>query len=449
MNNNIKEEKVSLNRILAFSAPSLPLAALGLPVVIQLPPYYTNYVGLSLAVVGTIFMLARLLDVFIDFGLGILMDKTQTKIGRFTPWLLAGAPIMSIFAYFLFMAKPGASATYLSISLVGTYFAFSICMLAQLGIGASLSHNYYERSRIFGFWQIGNIVGMLLVLAFPVILTKMGGNDAQGVNAMGIIIMVAMPISAIISLAFAKEDSKAKAVQHQGIKDILAALKLKAFKILLGADFIVSFGLGVVGGLFLFFLSTIKGYKSESSLLLLVYFVVGLVCTSIWTFISRKYGKHMSFAIACIYMIIAQIIIILIPKDNFILALIMISAAGVVYAAPILLLRAMVGDVADEDKLINGQDRTGLLFASMTLTSKAGYAFSVGITYLLLDKVGFDPKLGENNTQFAMTGMQIIYFTIPVICHIIVGLLMLRYPLSAERVAEVQQELEKQKNNAI
>lgn len=437
-------EKVSLNRILAFSAPSLPLAALGLPVVIQLPPFYTNYIGLPLAVVGTIFMMARLLDVFIDFGLGILMDKTKTKIGRFTPWLLVGAPIMSIFAYFLFMAKPGASSTYLIISLIGTYLAFSICMLAQLGIGASLSHNYYERSRIFGLWQVGNIIGMLMVLALPVIITKMGGNDAQGVNAMGYFIMIAMPVSALISFLFAKETNQSKPVEHQGLKDILAALKLKAFKILLTADFVVSFGLGVIGGLFLFYLSTVKGYKTQSSALLLVYFVIGLICTQIWTFISRKYGKHTSFAIACLYMIFAQILIMLIPKDNFLIALILISLAGVVYAAPILLLRAMVGDIADEDKLVNGNDRTGLLFASMTLTSKAGYAFSVGITYFLLDKIGFDPKIGENNSQFAMLGMQWIYFILPVFCHIIVGILMLRYPLSAQRVEEVQKELEKQ-----
>lgn len=435
------QNKIKLNRILAFSLPSLPLAALGLPVVIQLPPFYAQHVGLSMAVVGAIFMGARLFDVFVDLGLGILMDKTKTRFGKFTPWLLAGSPIMALFCWFLFMAKPGAGPLYLMLSLLGTYIAFSMCMLAQLGVGASLSNDYHERSRIFGIWQIGNIIGMLLVLAIPVINSSLGGTYAQGVNYMGIFIIIMMPLSSFISWKFAKENPSEVSEKPHGISDFTGLVKLKSFANLLTADFVVSFSLGITGGLFEFYLSTVKGYKTESSLLLLLYFVSGLAFASLWTFISQKYGKHVAFMLASLYMIVTQGILFIMPENNIILASIFMIIAGVVYAAPILLLRAMVGDAADEDKLNSKKDKTGVAFAFMTLTSKLGYAISIGISYLILGLIGFDPKLGINNTSFAINGMQAIYFIIPIVCFAYIAFIMKKYPLDAAKVAEVQKKL--------
>lgn len=437
----------SLLRVLAFSAPSLPLAAFGLPIVIQLPSFYHAHVGLAVGVVGAAFMAARLFDVFIDLGLGLYMDKTNTKIGRFTPWLLAGAPLMSICAWFLFAPPKGAGPYYLVASLIGCYLAFSMTMLAQLGVGNSLSSDYDQRSRIFGFWQVGNIIGMLLVLALPVIIGAMGGTEADGIRAMGIFIMIMMPLSAIISWKFAKEDTHSQPVKHQTLSDLWAMLKLRSFRTLLASDIIMSFGMGVTGGSFMFYLSTIKHYSTQSSALLLVYFVIGLVCTPIWTFISTKYGKHWAFFTACLYTIFSQVFIYFMPAGNFLLALGVMAIAGIVYAAPILLLRSMVGDAADEDKLNTGKDRIGLLFAFMTLTSKAGYALSIGITYMILQALGFEARLQDANSQTAINGLLAVFFGFPIICNLIVGTLMAKYPLSKARVDEIQSILSKREAN--
>jgi Na+/melibiose symporter-like transporter len=89
----------------AFAAPSLPLAALGLPLVVYLPEYYVSELGLSLSVVGSAFLLVRVADIILDPILGGMMDRTRTGIGRFRPWLAAAAPVLMLAAYFLFMAK--------------------------------------------------------------------------------------------------------------------------------------------------------------------------------------------------------------------------------------------------------------------------------------------------------------------------------------------------------
>ncbi len=66
-----------------FAGPCVPLAALGLPLVVYLPEYYANELGLGLGVVWAIFTWVRLADVGLDPLLGALMDRTNTRFGRF------------------------------------------------------------------------------------------------------------------------------------------------------------------------------------------------------------------------------------------------------------------------------------------------------------------------------------------------------------------------------
>lgn len=443
-NKSKSSDRVELSRILAFAFPSFALAGLGLPFVIQLPPHYTNYVGISLGLVGAIFMAARLFDVFIDLGIGILMDQTKTRIGRFTPWILAGSIPMSILSWFLFMAEPGASAWYLALSLFGTYITFSIGTLAQLGIGNSLSKDYHERSRIFSFWQAFNIIGMLMVLAIPFFVERSGGTAAEGVQSMGWFVIIMMPVGALISYFFAKEKVSDIPVQKSNFQDVKALIGLDSFQRVLAADLILSFASGVIGGLFVYLLSSVKGYGDSSTAMLLAYFVCGLACTPIWVKVSKRIGKHGALSAAIIFLCASLATLIFMPMDNFKVAITMVAISGIGYAAPLYFVRAMASDVGDEDKLVTKKDRTGMIFALVSLTSKIGYALSVGISYPLLEAFGFDPKLGTRNSESAVLGFEFVYFGFPIICYLTTLYLLKNYKLTSERVAEVQAQLEKE-----
>ena len=78
--------------LLAYAFPSLPLAGLGLPLVVHLPTYYAREIGLPLAAVGSAFLMVRLIDVVFDPLIGWGMDRTRTRLGRFRPWLIAATP---------------------------------------------------------------------------------------------------------------------------------------------------------------------------------------------------------------------------------------------------------------------------------------------------------------------------------------------------------------------
>jgi glycoside/pentoside/hexuronide:cation symporter, GPH family len=436
------DSKVGMSRILAFSLPSLPLAALGLPLVVQLPPHYAGNLGLDIGIVGTIFMLARVADIGIDVGIGLAMDQTRTKLGRFSPWLLACVPVVMIGAYFLFMASPGVSALYLTAALFLTYVGFSMGSLSQMSLGATLSDNYYERSRVFVFWQAFNVVGMLMALAIPVVVHQMGGTPISGIQGMGWFIIIMMPIGAIVAAFLAKEPQPKAEAKKTSLSDLLGLLKSRACRKLLIADLILTFASGVTGGLFLFYFDAVKGYGALSSALLLIYFVAGLIGAPIWTILARRFGKHMSLIYACIFAAVTQPLILFLPPGNFVLAATGMAFFGLVYTSAAYLLRAMMADIGDEDLLRTGQDRTGLLYALVTLTGKGGYALAVGLTYLGLSFFGFKANLGANNSQGAIDGLTYLFIGLPVIMSLIGALVLKGYPIDAARTAELQQEIE-------
>src|SRR5438045_1938686 len=101
-----KDGRHSNTTLAAFAAPCLPMAALGLPLVVQLPTFYSDVIGIPLGTVGLIFLVIRLLDIGVDPFLGNLMDRTRTRLGRFRPWLLASILVMGLATWMLFM-PPG------------------------------------------------------------------------------------------------------------------------------------------------------------------------------------------------------------------------------------------------------------------------------------------------------------------------------------------------------
>src|SRR3546814_5706020 len=82
-----------------FSVPALPMAAMNLSLAVFLPQFYATHTAIPLTMIGFIFMMVRLGDLVFDPLLGIAIDRTATRIGRFRPWMLAGAPTVMMGAW--------------------------------------------------------------------------------------------------------------------------------------------------------------------------------------------------------------------------------------------------------------------------------------------------------------------------------------------------------------
>jgi Na+/melibiose symporter-like transporter len=148
----------------------MPNAALTLAISVFMTPYLTGYVGLTLGAVAFTFGAVRLLDLGVDFLLGLAMDRTRTRIGRYRPWMILGAPVVMAAVYLLFMARPGATTGYLIAALLLMYLGTSILALSHTAWASTLATNYDDRSRLFGALTAVGVIASVAVLLVPVIL---------------------------------------------------------------------------------------------------------------------------------------------------------------------------------------------------------------------------------------------------------------------------------------
>lgn len=145
------EEKINLKEKISYSIGDVGCNFVYVPITSFLMIYYTNSVGLGVAAVGTLMLIARLLDGVTDLSIGALIDKTNTRWGKTRPWILWSAPFMGIGLILLFNVPMGLSnggkliyayITYIFlVSIVYTASNLSYCTLLS-----RISSNIQERS---------------------------------------------------------------------------------------------------------------------------------------------------------------------------------------------------------------------------------------------------------------------------------------------------------------
>jgi GPH family glycoside/pentoside/hexuronide:cation symporter len=119
-------QRLSLPILGAFGSTAAPITAIALVMGVYLPRFFSSHIGLSLGAVGLAFGVVRLIDLGLDPLLGMAMDRTRSRWGRYRPWLVVGAPIVMLATYMLFMAAPGMSLINLIIWLLVLFLGVSI-----------------------------------------------------------------------------------------------------------------------------------------------------------------------------------------------------------------------------------------------------------------------------------------------------------------------------------
>jgi Na+/melibiose symporter-like transporter len=427
----------------AFAGPCLPLAAIGLPLAAVLPKFYSSHVGLSIGEVGLAFVSVRLFDISVDPAIGWAMDRTRNRLGPYRTWFVMGAPLLMLATAMVFFVQPGASFAYLFAWLLALYIAFSVCTLAQLAWGAVLAPEYDQRSRLYGWWQAANIVGVLTALAIPTVVLQFKlGDFATGVRAMGGFIVVSLPLTLLVAVLAVPEPRGADARPEGGFSAWLGLFRRPVVRRILLCDLLLGSAPGLTGALLFFFFQYVKGFnETQSYLFMAAYFVAGLIGAPFWSWLATRIGKHRALMAASLVFAALYAVVGFLPAGDFRTTLIGISIAGLPYAAGLLLTRAMMADVADEVRLETGDDRTGMLFSFLSFTTKMGYAVSVG-SLMILQAAGFSDKPHAYNRPEAIYTLEFLFIAAPTLLLLLAVWPLANYPLGPRRHAEIRAALE-------
>jgi GPH family glycoside/pentoside/hexuronide:cation symporter len=412
---------------------------------VYLPPFYAGKMGISLTAIGATIGLLRLADLGLDLALGWLMDKTRTAMGRYRPWYLAGLPVLLLAVYKVFNPPADVDTAYLFVWYILLYVAYSMLVLGHSAWAAAISGSYNERSRMFG-WMLGvGVCGSSFLGILPLLTHgRITAADPNSMPTIGWIIMAASTAAvAIATLSTREPISPTALTQRTGLKDYLAVVTNPSMFRLILADLFLVLGPGASAPIYVFFFREAKGFDPASVVLLLVpYGAVGILGAPFWAWVAQRFGKHRTVQVAGLAYAVFQTILMLVPAGLFWPTLVSMCSVGFCAAAFIVLIRAMVADVADELRLTTGQERSGVLYALVTLTQKLGSSLAVIIIYPILDTFGFVAKPGYHNTPAAIRGLEMCYVFAPIILVVVGSACLIGYKLDAKRQGEIRSALD-------
>jgi Na+/melibiose symporter-like transporter len=450
MSANPASARVPLPTILAFGAIQMPLLAIGLVYGVYLPPNYAG-LGVGLASVALAITIVRGIDVFFDPLLAMVMDRTKTPIGRYRPWLVLGTPIVMFGVYKVLMPQGPVSQGYLILWLLVSFVGLSMMTLGSSAWSAVVATNYNDRARLYAWTSPMGILALVGLLMLPLFTHgKVAAGLTSSMPIIGMIFLVALPIALFITAVFTPERVAPASQSSFSASDYLGAIGRPTMLRLILADFLLALGPGVTGPLYLFYFHDAKGFTiPDVSLMLIFYVTAGVFGGLFWGgYAAQKLGKHRALQVACVAYGITQSILMAVPgmKAGYTFVDVLptgvaMIAVGFTAAAFLILVRAMVADVADEVRLDRKRDLTSLLYSMVTTTTKLGGSITVAVVYPVLALVGYNPKEGAVNTPHAIFGLEMCYLFAPVILVLIGGSMFFGYRLDSKRHAEIREAL--------
>jgi Na+/melibiose symporter-like transporter len=430
--------------MLTFSVANLPIVAQGIALLIFLPRYFASHLHVSLTVIGAAFAVVRLIDIGVDPLLGVLMDRTRTSLGRYRVWLLAGVPILMLSVYQLYFAPDGIGMGYLVGWLLVLYLATSILSLAYVAWGANLATDYHERTRLGAIAQPVAVAAGMIILFLPALSKTLGGTDAQGVQAMGLFVIVAAPIAIGFTAWRTRERiAPQPAGLTFGARDYWGLITRPAVIRLSLAAMALSLGPGWQGALYLFFANEILGFSIPAAAGLVgASLIGGAIGAPVFALISRRVGKPGALMVATTSYSVGMFGFLLVRHGNVPLGALVLGLLGFAQAGYLIMMSAMMADVGDDVRLEQGKERMGLLYSLVTGATKIAGALAFALSYPLLAALGFRPAEGAANSHQALRGLELAYYIGPIFFVMVGGLCFIGWRLTAERHGEIRRQLE-------
>lgn len=449
-------ERIPLRRLIAYGQMVVPLAIIGLPIAIYIPPFYSGTLGLDLAAVGLVLMLARFSDVITDPLIGRLSDRTRTRLGRRRPWILAGVPIMIVSAYMLFVPTEPVSLSYLLLWIAMIYLGFTLIGIPYGAWGAELSLDYHERSRVTGAREIFLLLGLLLAITAPIVGVALWGEEEGGrlnsasreaMSVLGWLTVGLLPVCAVL-LVLVVPEPKERGEQTISLADgIKAIMRNGPFRRILVSSMLGALAGSLNAAVAILFFDHVLKLGEAGFVLILILFAAAVIGSPLWVFLGKRLGKHRALCVAAMFSLgafsaVPFVVYKLAPTGDtglIFMAMFAITAVqGLAAGATPILGASMLADVVDLDTMRTGEHRTGLLFAFLGMIRKMFEAAGVGIALPFIAFMGFDPQ-GDSQTEAGILGIVFMYCLLPLTLWVGSLAIIWNFPLTAERHARIRE----------
>ena len=421
---------ISALRLSAYAALQLPLAMALLPVVLNVGPLY-KAMALNLSWLGIIFFATRLLDAVQDPLIGFISDRmTHIRHGRLK-LVLVSVPFLGAGFYAVFSPPamgPDYLLVYLTLALILVHLGYSGVSISYHSLGAELSNDYVERTRVTIFREVFGIAGMLAGTVLPVALAaKMG--ETQGLGLMALIYLPVLAVPAAI-VWFASPSSVVPPVpiapRSQILRRVVGPIKNPRFRRLLLTYLLNGVGVGVAASVVLFFVDDVVHAKAMTPYFVLAYFGAGVLSVPIWLYLARRYSKSLSWFAGVVASTIGLGAACMVGSGDVTLFLVVCLIAGMGLGADYGIPPAILADII-HNEASETQGESGKYFGLWAMATKLTGAIGSGLAFPLLDLMGYNTG-GDNSFPLIVT-----YAILPVCLKAITGVVLWFVKVETER----------------
>lgn len=423
--------------------------------------FYTDVFGISAAAVGTMFLVTRIWDAANDPIMGIIGDRTNTKWGKFRPFLLWVAIPFGIIGVLTF-TTPDLSG---SGKLAYAYVTYTLMMMVYTAINVPygslmgvMSNDGGQRTSLASWRFIGAFSGGLFVTVSAnsmVAFFSEGRSEATGFQyTIGIYAAVAAVLFLLV-FAGTKERVIPEKEKAGTLKEDLKDLwKNKPWFIMLGANISTLIFISMRDGSILFYFKYIVGdqvvslfgqsYAWSSSVLSSAYMSIWLATNIIGVVIAKpmasKFGKKNTFIISALTSAAFSFIFFFIGADQIVTIYSLNILLGISSGIVLPLGWSMYADIADYSEWKTGRRATGLVFSSGSMSQKFGWTIGGALSGWMLSAFGFEPNVEQTDT--AILGIRLMISVIAG-CGALMAFLFIRmYQLDESMMSRVKSELE-------
>lgn len=409
--------------------------------------YYTDVFGLDPKIVSALMIGTRILDAVVDPVCGILGDRTQTRWGKFRPYLLWMAVPYGIMGWALF-ANPSLGPTGRVVYAFVTYpLMMIIYSLINIPYGAMmgvLTSSPTERTSLGAFRFVCAFGGSFLIgqLVGPLKHLLGGGSEARGYQ-------MTMALFAILSVALflytftqTRERVAPPVEQKPALgRDLLQLTQNRPWLVLIALAVFTLANVAVRAGSTLYYF---KYYVGDTAEHLSPWFLGSgalAMMAGAWAtpFFTRYFTKKTLMIWLSLLNAVSMAVFYFIPANQFALMMV-VSIVGTFLSGPTpALVWSMYGDVADYGEWKFGRRATGLVISAATFAQKVGWAIGAGIVPWLLASMGYVANAAQ--TPSAITAIKLVFAIFPAVLGVLCAVTMVFYPLEDSEVLRIEREL--------
>ncbi|CAM4385200.1 glycoside-pentoside-hexuronide (GPH):cation symporter [Vibrio agarivorans] len=431
---------------IAYGAGDAGCAFVWQTVMLFLAFFYTDVYGLSPAHMGTMFLIVRILDAITDPLIGSLADRTNSKFGRYRPYLLWVAVPFGISCILVFytpeFGETGkliyAYASYIFLTLMYTMINVPYCAMAN-----TLSSDSNERTSLQSYrFTMTSIAGLVIVVLAMKLVDYIGGGDLRLGYIGAMSVMSSLSVVLFLFCFFnVKEKHDVRQTKSGNLKDDLKHLsKNPAWRVLFIQNIIMLVGFVLKDAVIIYYVVSFLERPDLVTLFMVLGKLAGVLGAMCAIPLFGKLDKVKSYQIINYLMGMFAVLMFFIPSHqiNLLIALMIIVNFLKMAASPFLW--SMMSDVVDYEKHLSGRSLGGVVFSTNLFSIKFGVALGGAMLGWLLAFGGYVGG-AEVQSVSALTMINALYTLIPGAIFITVAAMVNFYPLTEKRVKEVKESL--------